>query len=126
MPNHLTNNYADYLLENGIVYVTYKKGVHINVEAAMQIVKDRLQIQNGESYPVLCDARQIDYADKPARDYLAIEGSILINALAYVVNKPYMEMVTEFYVQTTKPVVVLQKTFLEISEALSFLKKFKT
>lgn len=125
MLKHLTNDYADYSFKDGIVHVTYKKGVYINLRAAKKVVADRLHFQQGNSFPVLCNASGIVFANKPGRDYLAVEGSALITAVAYIVDHLYMQMVTGFYVQITKPVIPIQQAFDNVEDALTFLHKFR-
>ena len=105
------------------MHITYRNNVYIDLNAAMQIVKDRILVHDGKSLPVLCDTRSIQYITKPARDYLAIEGSILISAVAFVTEPSVSELVAKFYLRSSKPTVPTQ-IFTYIHEALIFLSKF--
>jgi hypothetical protein len=120
----IENEYASYRLVEGILYVSYHKDVILDLPAAVYIVKDRLSIHEGRYFPVLCDIRQIKEINKAARTYLSIEGSILIKAVAFITESPVSEILSEFYMRTSKPPIPTQ-SFNNMEEALRFLNKFK-
>ncbi|SFZ89522.1 hypothetical protein SAMN05428642_101359 [Flaviramulus basaltis] len=121
MRNYFENDYTSYKYQEGILYVTYHEGVSIDLKAAVKIVEDRLFIHEGLHLPVLVDIRGIKEIDKPARAYLAIEGSTLIKAVAVIVRPPVSKMLSEFYIRTSNPIVPTQ-SFDKIEEAIIFLK----
>ena len=94
------NEYAVYSIDKNIVHIAYKPGIAINRTAAVQIVKDRIAFQEEQSYPILCDIRQLRKIDKPARDYLALEGSTLVKALAFMIDSPVTDAMIQFYIRT--------------------------
>lgn len=118
------NEYATYKLADGILYVTYNKDVILDLPAAVYIVKDRLLIHEGRFLPVICDIRQIKEINKAARAYLSMEGSTLIKAVAFIVESPVSEMLSEFYLRTSKPPIPTE-SFNTMEQALKFLNKFK-
>lgn len=119
----IENNFALYKLDGGILYIRYHKGTVINHEGAVRIVADRFRLQKGICYPALCDMRGVEEVDKPARDYLALEGSILLKAVAFVVGDPTSEIISYFYRRITKPSIPT-KTFQNMDEAKLFLAKY--
>lgn len=123
MLESIENNYASYTLSGGIVHIRYHIGISISLDAAVKIVADRLQLQAGESYPVLCDIRGVREINKAARDYLALEGSLLIKAAAFIVEIPMTSILSKFYVQTAKPPIPT-RAFLDFEEARGFLEEF--
>lgn len=123
MLDHFENDYAEYRFLDHILNITYRHGVSINLNVAVQIVKDRLILQEGQSFPVLCDVRGIKEINKSARDYLAVEGSILIKAVAFIIESPVSEMLSKFYLKTSKPPIPTQ-AFEHIDNALRFLNGF--
>ncbi|TYA89190.1 DUF7793 family protein [Seonamhaeicola marinus] len=124
MLTYFRNDYAEYSLDKGILFITYLNGVSIDLNASIQIVKDRLSLHESQFLPVLCDIRGVKEVNKSARAYLAMEGSTLIKAVAFIVEPPVSEVLSEFYIQTSKPPVPT-KAFIDIEEALAFLNSFK-
>ncbi|MGJ8550702.1 hypothetical protein HSX10_16365 [Winogradskyella undariae] len=120
----LENEYATYNIVNGILYVTYRKDVILDLPAAVYVVKDRLSLHEGLFLPVLCDVRQIKEINKAARVYLAIEGSTLIKAVAFIVESPVSDMLSKFYLRTSKPPIPTE-AFTTMEQALIFLNQYK-
>lgn len=108
---------------DNIVHIIYKKGVEIDLGASKQIVRDRLMFQEERAYPVLCDIRQLRKVDKPARDYLALEGSQLVNALAFVIEPPVTDAMTQFYLKTNHPDIPTA-AFRDLAKAVAYLGGF--
>ena len=123
MRNLFENNYTSYRFYDGILHIIYHQGVSIDLEAAVQIVKDRLQLQEGQAIPVLCDIRGIREISKPARSYLALEGSTFVKAVAVLIEPPVSEMILEFYIRTSNPPIP-NKSFETVESALEYLKSF--
>lgn len=53
-------------IENSIVYVIYKKGVTIDLDAAKEIGRVRRNLLKGRSYPGFADVRYIKLVTKDA------------------------------------------------------------
>ena len=118
------NDYASYKLADGILFITYNKDVILDLPAAVYVVKERLLLHEGRSLPVLCDVRHIKEVNKAARSYLSIEGSILVKAVAFIVDSPVSEMLSEFYLRTNTPTIPT-KAFNNFDVALKFLNQYK-
>ena len=118
------NDFAKFWIEDGILYFVYKKGIKVSIEAAKQIVADRLKVQNGVSYPVFCDMKGVKDSDKPARDYLAKEGSELVTAVAVMIDSPVTKIMLNFYLNINGPITPT-RMFTEQDKALEYLKTFK-
>lgn len=123
MSEYIENDYASYRFVDDILYIRYHIGITIDYVAAVKIVEDRLALQAGESFPVLCDVRGVKDINKSARDYLAIEGSIFIKAVAFIVENPLSEIMSKFYLRASKPSIPA-KAFLSIEEAKEFLSDY--
>ena len=123
MQKFYENEYTTYQLMDNIVHITYKKGVEIDLGASKQIVRDRLMFQEERAYPVLCDIRQLRKVDKPARDYLALEGSQLVTALAFVIEPPVTDAMTQFYLKTNHPDIPTA-SFRDLAKAVAYLGGF--
>ncbi|MBJ7880509.1 DUF7793 family protein [Gelidibacter salicanalis] len=125
MLNSLENDYASYRLRNGILYFEYKENVIVNLEEAIKIVDDRLKLQAGKSYPILCNTRGIKSMDKDARWYLATEGSQLAIAVALIRNTPLSRLLAEMYMLGSVPSVPTKIVDNE-GEGLEFLNKYSS
>ncbi len=120
---YIENSYASYKFLNDIVYVRYHIGITIDRKGAIKIVEDRLNLQEGQAFPVLCDIRGVKDINKSARDYLALEGSILIKAVAFIVEPPLSDIMSKFYLKASKPPIPT-KSFQIFEEAEEFLSKY--
>ncbi len=120
MIDHIENEYAKFWIEKDILYFVYKDGVFIDLAVATKIVKDRLLLQQGKDFLIFCDVRGVKGADKSARNYLALEGSVLTKAIALLVNIPLTNALSGFYIKTSSPAIIT-KIFTEKQEALKFL-----
>ena len=118
------NDYATYTIDAGVMHIKYKEGVCIDLSAAVKVVQDRLTFQNDKVYPVLCEIHGVKTIDKSARDYLAVEGSVLVTSVAFLVKFPVSSWLSEFYLIASKPAVPT-KTFTDLKEAKKFLSQFK-
>lgn len=125
MRNYFENDYTSYRFHDGVLHIIYHEGVSVDLNAAVQIVKDRLLLHEGRRLPILCDIRGIKDINKSARAYLAMEGSTLIKAVAVIVEPPVSEMLSEFYIRTSNPPIPTQ-SFEHMEDALVFLKEFMT
>lgn len=114
------NTFAVYLLTDDLLHIIYKKVPCINVKAAELIVKDRMELQEGKVMPVLCDIREVRNIDKAARDYLALEGSLWIKKLAFLIYPPVTDMISAIYLDTHSQKVPTQ-SFTKKAEALAYL-----
>lgn len=117
------NDYATYKIVDGIVHVIYKN-IDLDISQAVHIVKDRLLLQAGQFMPVLCDIRAIQGIDKASRAYLSLEGSAFVKAVAFVVDSPVSEMLSDLYLSTNSPPIPT-RSFSNSEEALKFLNGFR-
>jgi hypothetical protein len=121
---HRTENlYAEFWIDQEILFFKYKMGVTLNLEAARQIVADRLMLQHGRPYAIFCDPSGIKDSNKAARDYLANEGSQLVKAVALLVETPLARMMLNFYMTINKPHVPT-RLFGNKEKALEYLGTF--
>jgi len=117
------NEYATFWIEAGILYFVYKRNTTIDLNAAKQIVNDRIKFQQLVDYPILCDIRGMKSIDRAARDFLAKEGSSYTKGVAVVVDTPMTKIISNFYLGLNKPIAPT-KMFTERQEALNYLQQF--
>jgi hypothetical protein len=118
---------VDFEIRNGILYVTYKPHVNIDLEASKEIVKTRLEYTNGVSYPILVIDAGVISMDKAARDYSSDKSGGLKGVLAgaLLLNSVYSEFLGNFFLRITKPAIPT-KIFTDKEKALEWLEQFKT
>lgn len=121
---YVENEAAKFWIEEGILFFEYKPNTILDLKTAKKVVADRLELQENKAYPIFCDIRGIVALDKPARDYLAKEGSLLAKAVSTLALEPVSSGIVEFYIQTSKPRVPT-KIFTNKFLALKFLEPFK-
>lgn len=81
------NQFAKFRIDSRILFLDLKPGVRHDLSAAKQIVADRIRIQEGKTFPVLCDISGVHSTTKAAREYLTGFGSELVKAIAFI-NRP--------------------------------------
>jgi hypothetical protein len=122
--NYFQNDFAEFWTEGEILFFIYKNGITMNLDAARKVVADRINVQKGIPYPVFCDMRGIKDSDKPARDYLAKEGSTLVSAVAVLTDSPVTKIMANFYLTISRPTVPT-KMFTDMNQAVDYLKSVK-
>ena len=119
----IENSFASLWEESGILYFIYNDDVIIDLAAAMQIVTDRLTVQKGKDFPILCDTRGVKDIDISARRYLASEGALFIKAIALLHDNPLSRIFSEIYAQDNK-LSIPTKICTDIEVALQFLQEY--
>lgn len=122
MKKYEENEFASFRLENGILHIVYKENVNLFLGDAMKVVAQRLTFQQGKAYPILCNIRGLREISKEARGYFAVEGTLLINALAFVSKTPLSTIFTKIYINDISPFRI--KMFTDETSALEFLHPF--
>lgn len=122
---YFENEFAEFWIENDILYFIYKPATRLDLEATRKIVTDRKMFQKNASYLVFCDARGLKEADKASRDYLAKEGSDLVIAVGVLIDSPVTRILTNFYLAISKPLTPT-KLFTDKNEAIAYLESFKS
>ncbi len=118
------DKYAHIWIEEGILNFVYKPNTVLDLDAAKALVKNRLRYQNGVSYPILCDVRQLKTASKAAREYLAEKGCFQALAVAIVMDYAYSGTLLKAFINISNPSVPT-RGFTTIPEALNFLHDYK-
>lgn len=117
------NAYSSLWIENRILFCKYKPEVFIDLEAARIIVADRISLQKGKTFPVLCFTEGIFNSDKAGRDYLSIKGTVLTKAIAYLAPSTVSLAMLHFFTEKNEPSVP-SRIFTEEKEAIKFLQAY--
>tara|TARA_R110002050_G_scaffold24083_3_gene64260 strand:+ start:13868 stop:14248 length:381 start_codon:yes stop_codon:yes gene_type:complete len=125
MENHVENEYAKFWIEKDILFIVYKKEVFINLPVAIKVVEDRLLLQQGKPFLIFCDVRNVKSINKAARNYLAMEGSVLTKVVALLVEGSLTNAMSAFYIKTSVPAIITQ-AFTKKEDALTFLNTYSS
>lgn len=111
-------------VEDSVMHITYKNGVTIDLEAARQIIKERLSFFEGKSYPVLLNGRGVKLMTKEARDFLA-KGDAMkgVIALAILPGSYLTIIMANLFIKFSKPTVPT-KVFKTRENATAWLQEF--
>ena len=110
-------------IEGSIMTGVYANDLTIDLELARIIVKQRLSVCAGKSYPFLADVRQLKLATKEARDYFAKEGVKGMTALAILVGNHLTVITTNLFITFSKPLIPT-KAFRTREQALKWLRQY--
>lgn len=112
-------------IENGILFCKYKQELVINIDVARDMVRDRTEIQTGQSMPLFVDFTELLYVDPLSRRYFAsAEASVLVSAKALHTTDSLLMLLGTVFVRTDHPSIIT-KVFLEKAEGLMWLERFK-
>lgn len=117
------HEYAEISLHEGVLFFTYYPIQRFDLEIAQQVVAERMRIQREQSFPILCDMRQVSFPTLEARKYLALQGSLLTTAVAYLVSPHLSESLIRFFIQVNQPPIPTA-VFTSKEDALDFLAPF--
>ena len=113
------------LIRDDILIGTYRKNLHINLDIAKQIVKERIRYTRGKKMAALIMSQGVNTIDKPAREYLASErGTEGLLATAIVVSSPFDLLMGKFFLKVNKAPIP-SKLFYSTREAEKWLQQFK-
>ena|SRR5690606_23545198 len=121
MITHVDNEHIWIGIDNGILFFTYKNGIVIDLPVAIGTVGQRLSVQNGKYYPIICDVNGVRYIDRSARIYLSKQGSLLVKALALVSDSRSTTAITQFYLSFNAGSIPV-RMFKDKDAALWFLR----
>lgn len=113
------------LIDN-IVYVNFTSET-LTLPQAKEVVKLRLELIDGNSYPILVDGRKVKTMNKECRDYFgqpdALKG---VKAGAILVDSTFSKFLGNFFLKVTyKNKKLPTMLFTSKDEALKWLGKFK-
>ena len=120
---YLETDFAVMQLREDILFFRYKHIPQFDLSVAKHLVADRLRLQREQAYPVLCDMRQYNRPDLEARRYLAVQGSVLTRAVAYLIPPDTRNHVIYFFINVDQPVGDTN-IFTQEAEAIRYLKKY--
>lgn len=121
----LETDYVILELDDGILMVTYKQGVTIDLKIAKEIVATRIEFTQGKPYPGIALDAGVVAIKKEARDYFSSpESNEGVTAGAIVINSTFGMLLVNFWFTVNKPKIPT-KVFVEKEKAIEWLQQFK-
>ncbi|WP_133995812.1 DUF7793 family protein [Dinghuibacter silviterrae] len=118
----LETEYVRFEMEGDILVATYKKGKKVDLQAAQQIVRDRVEYTGGAPVLVLLCNQGVISIDKESRAYLSSqEGTHGIKAAAILSDTAATAIIGNFIIQVNKPHIPV-RLFINRDRALGWLK----
>lgn len=119
-----TYPYSVYIKEGIIFCVYHKSDLIVDIEVMKNVIKRRIEIADGKSYPILIDARDVKYWTLEARKY-GLSNEAHKNAIAYatLLNSSIARTIVNWALKIF-PVPMPNKLFNNDEEALRWLKQF--
>jgi hypothetical protein len=115
---------ADISIENGILFVEYKKG-YLDLEGAKLTVKKRLELADGREFPVLVNDQGITGMSKEARDYFSSsKGTVGLKAGGIISKSVFTTAIANFYLKVSRPGIPA-RMFTSRQKAIEWLSKYK-
>ena len=122
----LDTPYAHFEIADGVLFVSYKKGLKITSEIAQEIIQTRLAFCGDKAYPGLVLDHGVLEIDKKARDIFSSEKGIFnVTASALVLRTTYSRIIGNFFLLLTRPAIPV-RIFNDKAKALEWLNQYKT
>jgi hypothetical protein len=113
--------YCTLWIEDGILFIKYKEGVVLNIEAARIVVDAILLLLNGAKLPCYCDITGLKEADKMARDFISQSVDKFLTKLAFITGNNVSNVIGGFFIEVNKP-PIQTRVFTDKQSALEFLR----
>ncbi|WP_045463323.1 DUF7793 family protein [Sporocytophaga myxococcoides] len=121
MKTSFVNEHVEIHIDNGIIFINHLTE-NLSLEAAKEIVKQRLKLCYGEKFPLVLDLRKLKSIDKASREYLSRPECIeKLCAGAFIVESLFQEITGTLYLNLHKPPIPA-KLFRKEKEAIEWIK----
>lgn len=107
-------------IDQGILIAEYPKNAQIDLDTAKQLVAQRLELQQGKTYPAMVHLNGVTSQSKAVRAYMAKEGIKGISRGAFIVKNLYEKVFISFFLLVDAPKVP-SRVFQNEAEALKWL-----
>lgn len=126
MTTTFENQYVNLELKGDVLFVYYKANTVITVEAAKQVVEDRLKLTNNEATFVVAEVSNIKTSTREAREYLSKKDGGLkgIKAGAFISKQVYSYFILNLFLKIIAPSVPA-KYFMDKESALNWIEEIR-
>lgn len=107
-------------LNDGIIFCEYEEKLLLTLDMAKKMLADRLEFQQGVSYPIVIVLNGLKAADKETRKFTATEGIRGITMGAFIVKSTIEKVILNFFLSVEKPPVPA-KAFTTEEDAVQWI-----
>lgn len=123
---YLENKYAEYWIENEVLFLVYKRRLVMTLDVAKKIVEDRLKVSNGISRPMFLDARNFLSTNRETMRYYKTKEVVqFVTAGAGLLGSYLGWLAGSIFLALEKPLIP-SKLFTDEKKALEWLEKYKS
>jgi len=118
-------NFVSFEIRNGILFAEHNDDLIITLPIAKEMVAERIKFQqqaNYSSIPIVIKSK-VKYANKKAREYLAVEGAEGLIASAFISNSLVTKTLLKIFLTVEKPRIPIS-VFEDEESAIAWIKKF--
>ena len=117
------NQPVDFFIEDGILIGVLKIQQSLDIDSLKKIVKERLKVCKGKSYPTLYEFNILEHINKDAREYMNRVSSEGILATALVSKNKESNIIINAIIAINNQDVPV-KVFTDKTKAIKWLKQF--
>lgn len=118
------NKATCHLLEEGVILITYKNDVEIDIDEVIEIRNTTHQLADGKAFVSIYDAGDDTTVTKEAREISAKDGNIANRkAMAIIVKHLGQRILANFFINLNKKIHPM-KAFTNREDAVKWAKQF--
>ncbi len=122
----IDNEIHEIWVEDGIMFARYKPNVIVTKEIADKVVRERLEVSKGHSYPLCGDVTLAKKFTTEARNRLGEADTYQgIEALAIIQRTPFINAIVNFYLRISKMSPVPARAFRSVEAAKMWLLTYR-
>lgn len=123
---YLNGTYAEFWIEDGILFAKYKEGTYVNLDVANKLLEERELFCEGKTYAAVWESSGVTYWTREARTFMSSQRNHkYMKAAAGVYPTSYAAyIVINFFLKVNKPVRP-SRFFTNMEDAIVWIKRFK-
>lgn len=117
----IETKHVSFEIKNGILIAKYTANTNLTLDVAKEVLKTRIQYQEGTSLLIYIETDGLKDSSKEARDFLAKKGCDNMIAVAILTSSTLERLIGNFYLNFSNP-IVLTKLFSSKEDAFKWLR----
>lgn len=110
-------------IKDNILFARNSDSIFLDIATAKSVVKQRLDLQAGKTYPYVMHLNNLKVESKEVRMYMATEGTKGLSCGAFVVKNNRERILLNFFLMVDKPALP-SRFFTNEADAIEWAKKY--